>query len=113
MAPMAGRQRKGYDSPTMKKNKSVDPTALPSDTRTVPLHQEIATQAYILWQHYGQPAGQDVSIWLEAERQVLGVDKQVNQQGGGAVEARPLGTALATAASLPDPETVSERRSYR
>lgn len=96
-----------------KKNKSAGAPVLPSDTRTLPLHQEIATQAYILWQHYGQPAGRDVSIWLEAERQVLGVDNRVNQQASGAVEAKPLGSALATSASLPDPEELSERRSYR
>lgn len=65
-----------------------------NDTRTVPLHQEIATQAYILWDHYGQPTGRDVSIWLEAERQVLGVDSQVNQQAGGAVAAKNLGAAF-------------------
>lgn len=96
-----------------KQNQSADIPPLPNDTRTLPLHQEIATQAYILWQHYGQPTGQDVSIWLEAERQVLGVDKRVNQQGGGAVEAKPLGSALAADAALPDPEEISERRSYR
>lgn len=61
----------------------------------VPLHQEIAAQAYILWDHYGQPEGRDVEIWLEAERQVLGVDREVNQQPGGAVESKPLGSALA------------------
>jgi hypothetical protein len=69
---------------------------MPPDTRTVPLHQEIATQAYILWNNYGQPSGRDVGIWLEAERQVLGTDKQVNQQAGGAVDAQKLGMALAS-----------------
>lgn len=78
-----------------KPEKFVEAPSLPNDTRTAPLHQDIATQAYVLWQHYGQPEGQDVSIWLEAERQVLGVDDQVNQQAGGAVEAKPLNSALA------------------
>lgn len=86
------------------KKKSVSPSPLPSDTRTTPLHQEVATQAYILWNHYGQPSGQDVSIWLEAERQVLGVDSRVNQQAGGAVEARNLGAALAATPGSSPPE---------
>lgn len=72
---------------------------VPSDTRTVPLHQEIATQARVLWNHYGQPAGRDVDIWLEAERQVLGVDGRVSQQAGGAVDAKKLSEAM-TASTL-------------
>ena len=95
------------------KNKPAPAPALPSDTRTVPLHQEIATQAYILWQHYGQPADRDVSIWLEAERQVLGVDSRVNQQAGGAVEAKPLGSALAADAPLPEAGQLSAPRPHR
>lgn len=59
-----------------------------------PLHEEIATQAYTLWQHYGRPEGRDVSIWLEAERQVLGVDERVNQQSRGASESPALASAL-------------------
>jgi hypothetical protein len=77
----------------MKKNNP--PVSIPSDTRDVSLHQEIATQAHILWERYGQPSGRDVSIWLEAERQVLGVDPRVNQQPGGSVDAKDLGSALA------------------
>jgi hypothetical protein len=79
---------------TMKK-KSVPAALVPSDTRTIPLHQDIATQAYVLWNHYGQPAGRDVGIWLEAERQVLGVDNRISQQAGGAVDAKSLSAALA------------------
>jgi len=79
---------------TMKK-KSIPAAPVPSDTRTIPLHQEIATQAYVLWNHYGQPAGRDVGIWLEAERQVLGVDQSISQQAGGAVDAKNLSAALA------------------
>jgi hypothetical protein len=83
----------------MKKKKNTS-LSMPSDTRAVPLHQEIATQAYILWNQYGQPTGRDLGIWLEAERQVLGVDAQVNQQAGGAIDAKNLGGAFA-AQSLP------------
>lgn len=75
-------------------------TAVPTDTRTLPLHEDIATQAHVLWEHYGQPSGRDVSIWLEAERQVLGVDARVNLQAGGAVEAEAFSAAL-TPPALP------------
>jgi hypothetical protein len=78
-----------------KKISAAAPAPVPNDTRTLPLHQEIATQAYVLWEHYGHPSDRDISIWLEAERQVLGVDSQVNKQAGGAVEAQNLGSALA------------------
>ena len=77
-----------------KKPHPPESTALPKDTRTTSLHQEIATQAYTLWQHYGQPEGRDVSIWLEAERQVLGVDERVNQQSSGASDSPSLASAL-------------------
>lgn len=88
---------------TMKPKTPAPSVPLPSDTRTVPLHQEIATQAYLLWEHYGRPEGRDVRIWLEAERQVLGVDARVNQQPGGAVPAEDLSDALTTPGlSTPD-----------
>jgi hypothetical protein len=64
------------------------------DTRTLPLEKEISRHAYRLWQHYGCPRGRDVDIWLEAERQLLGLDPRVNQQPGGAVLAAPLGDVL-------------------
>ncbi len=35
-----------------------------------PTHDEIARQAQELWQDRGCPAGRDVEIWLEAERQL-------------------------------------------
>jgi hypothetical protein len=63
---------------------------VPPDTRTLPLHPEIARRAYLLWLGYGRPRGRDVAIWLEAERQLLGADREVNQQSGGAVPAAPL-----------------------
>ncbi len=64
---------------------------VPPDTRTLPFEDEISRQAHNLWVNYGCPRGRDVAIWLEAERQLIGVDPQVNQQGGGAVPAAPLG----------------------
>lgn len=32
----------------------------------------VRAKAYALWQESGQPDGQDVSFWLEAERQING-----------------------------------------
>lgn len=37
-----------------------------------PTHDEIARQAYELWQNRGCPTGQDTELWLEAERQLSG-----------------------------------------
>jgi hypothetical protein len=37
-----------------------------------PTHDEIARQAYELWQNRGCPDGCDAEIWLEAERQLRG-----------------------------------------
>jgi len=70
------------------------PPADPADTRTLPLETRIFQQARKLWEGYGRPEGRDLAIWLEAERQVLGVDARVNQQAGGAVAAPALHDAL-------------------
>jgi hypothetical protein len=35
-------------------------------------HEQIAALAYELWVAQGQPAGSDIDIWLEAERQLSG-----------------------------------------
>lgn len=37
-------------------------------------HEEIARRARGLWEQYGQPCGRDEQIWLEAERQLRGLD---------------------------------------
>jgi hypothetical protein len=67
---------------------------IPSDVRAVPLHDAISRQAEKLWKRYGSPQGRDDEIWLEAEGQVLGTDRQARQVGGGAVPAEPLGDVL-------------------
>lgn len=81
-------------------------SAVPNDTRTIPLQDRISDQARQLWENYGRPHGRDVEIWLEAERQVLGADSQVNAgAGAGAVAAPELKSALtpkAPRASTPD-----------
>jgi hypothetical protein len=77
----------------------------PTDTRTLSLETRVASQARTLWEGYGRPVGRDLAIWLEAERQVLGVDDRVNQQAGGAVAEVALHDALTPhtpRASTPD-----------
>ena len=99
------------------KNPPSAPSAIPfapTDTRTLPLETRIARQAYALWDRYGRPTDRDISIWLEAERQVLGVDASVNQQESGAVSAPALGTALTPEtprAGTPDGAVVATRKS--
>lgn len=65
------------------------PAAQP-DLRTQPLHEEIARAARELWVLYGRPSGRDEEIWLEAERQLLGVDPTVARLPGGGVSAPDL-----------------------
>lgn len=64
-------------------------TAQP-DLRTAPLHEETARAARELWVSYGRPSGRDEEIWLEAERQLLGVDSSVARLPGGGVSASGL-----------------------
>lgn len=52
------------------------------DLRTRPLHEEVSACARELWRKYGCPVGRDEQIWLEAERQLLGVDAQIARVGG-------------------------------
>jgi len=59
----------------------------PTDTRRMPLHDDISARARELWEKYGRPTGRDEEIWLEAERQLLGADSQVRKVGAGSVSA--------------------------
>jgi hypothetical protein len=49
--------------------------------------EDISQRAQQLWEGYGRPAGRDKEIWLEAERQLLGVDPLVEGVGGVSVSA--------------------------
>ncbi len=42
-----------------------------------PAHTEISRRATELWESQGRPEGRDQEIWLEAERQLLGMDPLV------------------------------------
>lgn len=50
-------------------------------------HEAISQRARELWESYGRPEGRDNEIWLEAERQLLGVDPKVESAGEGSVSA--------------------------
>lgn len=63
------------------------------------LQEDIARQARVLWQGYGQPKGRDLAIWLEAERQVLGADPLVRMaEDGAAVSAAEFAAGSAPVA---------------
>lgn len=82
--------------PVVKPNSTPAPAARPSRN----LQAEISKQAQLLWRGYGQPHGRDLAIWLEAERQVLGVEPLVGAQNSGAVAAAEF---AAGRASVPPP----------
>lgn len=68
------------------------------DLRSRPLHEDIAACARELWRKYGCPVGRDEQIWLEAERQLLGADRNVARVGGSTSaealnQAAPASTA--------------------
>ncbi|MDF3057149.1 MAG: hypothetical protein K0R17_1364 [Rariglobus sp.] len=63
--------------------------------------EDISQRARELWERYGRPQGRDTEIWLEAERQLLGVDSQVEGNGDTAVAARGFDEAT----SLGKPRT--------
>jgi hypothetical protein len=87
---MTPRSKTTLPLPSAEKEIPVTP-----DTRTLPLHDTVAQSAYSLWKKYGEPAGRSNEIWLEAERQLLGADLEVNQQETGAVSAHTLSEIVA------------------
>lgn len=46
----------------------------PDQVRRETAHAEIARRARELWEQEGRPAGRDEEIWLEAERQLRGIN---------------------------------------
>lgn len=56
-------------------------------------HQDISRRARELWEGYGRPTGRDEEIWLEAERQLLGVDPSVEGRNGVSVSAKSFDKA--------------------
>lgn len=70
------------------------PVPVPSQTRALPLHEEIARRAYEIWESEGRPEGRDVEHWVTAERQLLGADPEVTQTASGAVRTEEIADAV-------------------
>ena len=61
---MKSKQR--FTSKATKGDASPTPSA-----RRQPTHDEVTARAREIWENRGRPQGQDLSIWLEAERKLL------------------------------------------
>ncbi len=77
-----------------------------------PTHEEIALQAYQLWQDGGSIHGTDVETWLEAERQLAGRTKSAAPKPADTENVKFEAFAPATikapaAATIPDREAVT------
>lgn len=66
----------------------------PTASFTAPNQETIAQRARELWESYGRPEGRDTEIWLEAERQLLGVDSRIEAAGDEAISAPALDEAV-------------------
>lgn len=62
-------------------------------TSSTASQEDISQRARELWESYGRPEGRDTEIWLEAERQLLGVDAQVVSSGNASISAPALDEA--------------------
>jgi hypothetical protein len=63
------------------------------DAFTAVSQENISQRARELWEQYGRPEGRDTEIWLEAERQLLGVDSKVEGAGNVSVAAEDFDDA--------------------
>jgi len=63
-------------------------SAIQTATIIPPSHEDISQRARELWESYDRPQGRDEAIWLEAERQLLGIDPNVESKDNIAVSAR-------------------------
>jgi hypothetical protein len=50
-----------------------------TDSSSTPTHEQIARRAYEIFIERGQPAGQDLAHWLEAERQLRAAGQKQEQ----------------------------------
>jgi hypothetical protein len=62
-------------------------TAMQNGSLAYPTQESISQRARELWERYGRPDGRDNEIWLEAERQLMGVDAQVEGSSDTSVSA--------------------------
>jgi hypothetical protein len=49
-----------------------------TDSNSTPTHEQIARRAYEIFIERGQPAGQDLEHWLEAEKQLRAAGQPSN-----------------------------------
>ena len=76
----------------------------------LPTREEITQRAQKIWQDYGNPAGRDIEIWLEAERQLLGGSSEPNLESGAPESSRTVSEppGAAALAEKVKAETVAE-----
>lgn len=59
-----------------------------SDSNYTPTHEQIARRAYEIFIERGQPAGQDLAHWLEAERQLQAAGQQPSHPTAQAAQVK-------------------------
>jgi len=59
----------------------------PSSLACPPTYDDIDERALELWECYHRPEGRDEEIWLQAERQLLGLEPLVNPPDPAALPA--------------------------
>ncbi|HXS69511.1 MAG TPA: DUF2934 domain-containing protein [Candidatus Polarisedimenticolia bacterium] len=76
-----------------------------TDPNSTPTHEQIARRAYEIFTERGQPEGQDLAHWLEAERQLRAASQtksngaQMTSTSSTNTAVRPTTPAVPTAAS--------------
>ena len=74
----------------------------PENHSSTPTHEEIAARAHAIWEHAGQPEGQEREHWLQAERELSRNDERGEAQvqiNSAAPEARAGSTTTSNPGS--------------
>jgi hypothetical protein len=67
-----------------------------SNAPVAPTQEDISRRASLLWENYGRPEGRDEEIWLESERQLMGVDRAVEGRDNASMVAISFDEATAS-----------------
>jgi hypothetical protein len=67
-----------------------------TDSNSTPTHEQITQRAYEIFMERGQPAGQDLAHWLEAEKQLSAAGQKA--QKATATAQTSTGSQVAAAA---------------
>lgn len=70
-----------------------------TDSNSTPTHEQISRRAYEIFIERGQPAGQDLAHWLEAEKQL----RATGQTSNASSTATATSNAPAASASIRPP----------